>query len=692
MNSFPYYFPYYRRRLSFTFTLIAILFSLTFNSLAADQPTCINCHAKEVKAWQQSDHAHAMAKAAIDSVLGNFNEQQIEFNGKKVRFFQQGENYLVDIDERGEKERYKIIHTFGYEPLQQYIVETKPGTHQMLPYAWDSRTKENGGQQWIDLYDDVLSEKDRFHWKQPLQNWNGMCADCHSTGLTRHYNSDENTFSTVWDTVNVGCGSCHTLPENHAESHAQITKTVSAKDQAAKDQAMVEKSIAKVLSYDEAQTAMDKCFACHSLRTPLTDGINPKKAFLDQFKPNWVIPPLYHVDGQIKEEVYVYGSFLQSKMHQSGVTCLNCHDVHSGKIKYQDNRLCTQCHVSDTYDNKSHHQHDSNEGSQCVSCHMPETTYMKVDPRRDHSFSIPNLGFSQTYNTPLSCKQCHSDKDDKWLETNYSWTKEPSIWLTLYTDFIQGNTQNLTEAQWLELVTTREIGVLKRATAIAYLNFVDFQVSTIHLAKFAQDDQPLIQLAAIEVIARLAPQVKTPILAPMLEHKLKSVRVAAAQALINTPLSGSDKALFNKVFKELVDATGMQSWRGEGRVNLSNIYSQTARPAMAIEQLETAISIEPYYDVAYVNLADMYRVQQNEQQVKAWLDKGINNNPDSGILRYSLGLHYIRIANHQAALQAFEKAYSLDKNNWQFIYTLIMVYDELGLQAKKQKLLESIEQ
>jgi hypothetical protein len=77
---------------------------------------------------------------------------------------------------------------------------------------------------------------------------------------------------------------------------------------------------------------MDGYFACHKLRAPLTDGIQPKVAFLDQFTPQLLASPNYHVDGQIKEEVYVYGSFLQSKMFAE-VNCLDYHDKNTMKVK-----------------------------------------------------------------------------------------------------------------------------------------------------------------------------------------------------------------------------------------------------------------------------------------------------------------------------------------------------------------------
>ena len=73
--------------------------------------------------------------------------------------------------------------------------------------------------------------------------------------------------------------------------------------------------------------------------------------------------PTYHVDGQIDDEVYVYGSYIQSKMYHQGVKCTDCHDAHTTKLYHYDNQLCTRCHMPDDknpagYDNPGHHFHE----------------------------------------------------------------------------------------------------------------------------------------------------------------------------------------------------------------------------------------------------------------------------------------------------------------------------------------------
>ena len=82
----------------------------------------------------------------------------------------------------------------------------------------------------------------------------------------------------------------------------------------------------------------------------LKEGFAPGDVFTGFFAPVLPMPPAYHPDGQVKEEDYVYGSFVQSRMYQSGVTCSHCHDPHGGQLKASGNAVCTQCHVPQVYD------------------------------------------------------------------------------------------------------------------------------------------------------------------------------------------------------------------------------------------------------------------------------------------------------------------------------------------------------
>lgn len=137
---------------------------------------------------------------------------------KKAIFFIKDNQYQATISYDDKTDTYSIKYTFGHYPLQQYLVETEQGKLQVLPFAWDARTKADGGQRWYHNYShEEIRPEDRLHWRQPLQNWNGMCADCHSDGLVRDYNTEKNSFTSQFDNINVGCLSCHGDMSAHAQ-------------------------------------------------------------------------------------------------------------------------------------------------------------------------------------------------------------------------------------------------------------------------------------------------------------------------------------------------------------------------------------------------------------------------------------------------------------------------------------------
>ncbi|UZE96365.1 multiheme c-type cytochrome [Alkalimarinus alittae] len=647
---------------------------------------CLTCHQQEHNSWQQSDHAKAMAIANKQNILANFNDAEANHFGQKALFFIDKNQYFTTISYGEKVETYPIKYTFGFFPLQQYLVETKQGTLQVLPFSWDNRKTADGGQRWFHNYShEAISPDDRLHWRQPLQNWNGMCADCHSDGLVRHYDPDTNNFSSQFDNINVGCLSCHGDMSDHAR--LRTTKGDATNPpviQPTAGQWMVNKPGAKTAHWEgEARdnSFMDDCFACHSLRSPLNDGIEPKKPFLDQFTPQLLLPPLYHADGQIKEEVYVYGSFLQSKMFSAGVNCLDCHDKHTMKVKVEGNGLCLQCHNVDTFSQKSHHQHENNSsGAQCVNCHMPESRYMGVDDRRDHSFKIPRPDLSIAFNTPNACTKCHDDKTNKWAKEKLeSWHGKPSQILTSKQRLMAlNNGQTITLEQHLQIINDEKLDVISRASAIQLLSYSAAEFTGDMLAPYFKHSEALLRMSAASVALLLPEKDKIKYVSPLLDDKYKAVRVAAAKSLVSSNIPATNRLLFDKAFKSLIYANKVNSWRGEGASNQGILSIDSGKISDAEKSFKHATEIDPYFDGGYINLADLYRAQQKTLQAGSVLLSGIKYNPNSAVLHYAYGLYLIRLSETDKALSHFEKAMALEPINSQYAYIVVLAMDSSG--------------
>lgn len=643
---------------------------------------CTFCHQKSQHDWQESDHAKSMAIAQSSSILGDFNRKFIEHYGQKASFFIDDDKYQVTISYDEKVDTYPIKYTFGFFPLQHYLVETETGKLQVLPFAWDSREKSQGGQRWYHNYShEEIRPEDRLHWRQPLQNWNGMCADCHSDGLVRNYDAGENTFDSQYDNINVGCLSCHGNMSTHA---SEAKKSDSSADASLLNHPIGQwlRSIGDKTAHWQGDkrdnTFMDGCFACHSLRSPLTDGFKANIPFLDQFTPQLPTAPNYHADGQIKEEVYVYGSFLQSKMFAEGVNCLDCHDKHTMKLKIEGNGLCLQCHGVDVYDVKSHHQHEDNStGAQCVNCHMPENRYMGVDDRRDHSFKIPRPDLSLSFDTPNACTKCHEDKNNQWANDKLkSWYGKPQpILASKHLLMLLNSGQPISLPQHLSILSDEKLDVISRASAIQLLSFSTQTLTINKLAPYLSHKEPLLRLNAATVATTLPPSDKVKYLTPLLKDKYKAVRVSAARSLLTNEIYLADQNAFDKAFKELIHATNVNSWRGEGMANKSVLEREMNKLIEAEKSLKKALEIEPYFEAAYINIAGIYRAQQKPFQTNSVLSKGIRNNPKSADLHYSYGLYFVRQKQLTKAITFFVKAMALMPDNSHYAYTYILALD-----------------
>ncbi|MFQ3199116.1 MAG: putative CXXCH cytochrome family protein [Paraglaciecola sp.] len=692
--------------MTYLFCVILLLFTHLIS--ASEKPytseDCIGCHQAQTKQWQLSDHAKSMALPDASSVLANFNNQTVTHYTQRARFFTENDQYKATLfdseDDAGET--FDIKYTFGHFPLQQYLVETSPSRLQVLPFAWDSRPEKSGGQKWYHNYaTEEVTAKDRVHWRQPLQNWNGMCADCHSDELTRNYNSKNNTFDSTYSHINVGCVSCHGVMNDQPNGHpGKMGASDSAEPSSAKNHVSSGSVMSKMhmgadsqvnqwLITPEQDTAiwqgkardnrfMDSCFACHALRAPLEDGFKANKPFLDQFTPSFVIPPNYFADGQIKEEVYVYGSFLQSKMYDRGVNCLDCHDSHTMKLKIQGNGLCLQCHKASVFETKGHYKHEPmSQGAQCVNCHMPDKTYMGVDNRRDHSFKIPRPDLSLDFDTLNACTNCHSDKTNQWAsKTLEKWFGQPkALTPARQTLLTLRHGQRISKQAFFTLLEDETIDALSRASALDLVRQVTGELSASALRQYVQHNEPLIRLSAARAGELVAPGQRAKLLAPLLNDQYKAVRAAAAQSLLTLQVAKQDSKAYAKAFQALLTANEVSAWRGEGRVNQGSLAMQTGDFIGTEIAYKSSIEIDPYFPVGYLNLADLYRGKGLEELVSKVLLSGMENVPQSAEMAYAYGLHLVRIKQLDQAIEYFNKAMLLDSSNAQLAYTYILAMD-----------------
>ncbi len=664
------------------------------------QTRCAECHADQARAWRTSHHAEAMQVANDSTVLGNFNDASFAKDGVTSTFFKKESKFYVRTDgPDGKPQDFNLPYTFGVYPLQQYLVPFPNGRMQSFVVAWDSRAKDRDGQRWFDLYPgQKIPSSHPLHWTGRNQTWNYMCADCHSTNLRKNYDLAKDSYATTWSEIDVSCESCHGPGSNHV-AWAQSRKKGPYNSSDGPDGVTVDlkpaNGVWSVSDPDKgtmhwkgetrSHNELNACAPCHSRRHPITSDLQPGQPFLDAYVPSLLEEGVYYADGQVLEEDYEWGSFLQSKMYQEGVTCSDCHDPHTAKLRTENlNVVCGKCHSLAKFGSEQHHHHkDESAGALCVNCHMPSKTYMVIDARRDHSFRVPRPDFSVAYGTPNACNQCHKDKSNTWAaETVVKWYGASRRQEAHFVEAIDAGRRGLPNAEkaLTSLIADSSKPGIARATALSLLPqyLTPVSVSTVQAA--LGDSDPLVRSQAVRCLEPLPAQERIRLAAPLLTDPIRSVRIEAARLLAGTSpgeLQASQKALENAM-SELIASEMVSAERPENHMNLALIYAQMGRTTEAESELQTALRLDPKFVPAMVNLADLYRQQQRDDEGEKWLEKAIAIAPNAAEPVHALGLLKIRQKQYPEALSLLAKAAALQPDNARYSYVYAVALNSTG--------------
>jgi predicted CXXCH cytochrome family protein len=674
--------------------------------------TCAPCHAQEHARWAESDHARAMQEASPATVLGDFADRRFTRGGVTSTFFRREGRFIVRTDgPDGKPADFEIKYTFGVRPLQQYLVELPGGRLQALSIAWDSRAREAGGQRWFHLYpDERIDFRDELHWTRRQQNWNYMCSDCHSTNVRKNYDGATDRYATTWSEINVACEACHGPGSRHlawAEAARPGRPDGGSDDKGLtvvlRERRGVQWTI--VASSGNARrsaprtTALELgvCAQCHARRSQISSDYAPGKPFLDHYLPALLTSPLYWPDGQQRDEVYDWASFLESRMHAAGVTCSDCHEPHGQKLRAPGNQVCAQCHAAARYDAATHHFHQAGgRGAECAGCHMPVTRYMVVDPRHDHSIRVPRPDLSVTLGVPNACTSCHTDRKPDWAAAKVqAWYGRNAGGYQRFAEAFHAAERGAPVAaeQLTGLIRDTSVPGIARASALARMpgDLGRSLAAADTLKQAAGDADPLVRRAAVAALDVLPPDARIAPAVPLLVDPVRIVRIEAARVLAPVrpeALSQNARAAYERAAAELVDAQRANADRPESRTNLGTFFATRRRVADAETEFRAALALERTFVPAYVNLADLYRAEQREPDVRRVLEEGLKAVPDDAALHYALGLALVRARRSADALMHLERAAMRAPDNARFVYTYAVGLHSAGRPREAISVLE----
>ncbi|MEL6181018.1 MAG: tetratricopeptide repeat protein, partial [Myxococcota bacterium] len=625
---------------------------------------CTGCHGEIDASWRTSDHAHAMAKLTPETASGDFSGAVgFESDGLKVRLRREGDAFIASV-QTGDApaQDHTLAYTFGREPLQQYLVEAPGGRYQVLPVAWDVEKKR-----WYD----PQPESESFHWQGVYANWNVMCATCHSTNLDKNYDLDANRYNTTWSEINVACEACHGPASHHI-------------DWAGGERSIPDKGLLWTAT-PQKEHELDVCGPCHARRQSITDTAGIGEPFLNHYAPELLREGLYFADGQILDEVFVLGSFMQSKMHRNAVVCSDCHDVHSGRLRASEADVCARCHAPAQFAVTAHHLHpEGSEGARCVTCHMPERTYMGIDARRDHSLRVPRPDLSISLGTPNACNGCHTDQSPTWAAEQIAQVhgQPPDHYGVAIAAGRAGRPEGL-EAL-IALAGNADASAIVRATAVELLGAYPPRKVRKTLVQALGAKEPLLRFAAIPGVAPWPPKARLAALRPLLRDPLRLVRIQAARGLVDLmpAMNEADTKAVKTALEEYRVAQRANADHPGGRLNLATVAAAVGDAKGAEGHYRAALDLDPSYVPAAINLAGLLEGVGKRPEALALLTDLASQQPESAELCFALGLVMAADGRFEEAAMHLKRATQLRPHDPRFSRNYRGVLGKLSPEAK----------
>jgi len=623
---------------------------------------CTECHAQEAAAWASSDHAWALKQPDAQSVLGDFNDARLTTKGITSRFFTKDGRYFVETEgASGKLEAFEVRYAVGHRPLQQYLVETEKGRLQVLDLAWDVAAKR-----WFHLYPDQdAPPSDGLHWTRTYKNWQARCATCHQTGFDKGFDFPSRTYKSHWAELTVGCEACH----GPGKAHVDWAKKPEGEDPY------------KALPLGPGHQAqeIDVCGPCHSRREAFSQ-LQPVAGapFHDNYALALLTPDLYFQDGQQRDEVFILGSFLQSKMKAKGVTCSNCHEPHGGGLVAEGNAVCTQCHSEAgnaafpslrkaDYDTPQHHHHkEGSDAAQCVSCHMPERSYMLIDPRRDHFFRRPDPLQSKAAGAPDACTGCHTDKTAEWAAEQISaWAPVgDKAWQdrTALIAFGRGDRSEGTIAELTRFVRDREKPAIARASAISALG-AEGALSPADGVTLLKDDDAMVRAAATGALRQIKAEDRIALLRPLLADPSRSVRQRAAVEIAGAgvvALPAADDQAYRNGLKDFVEARMANADTPESHVAMGGLALSRRQWDAAEEAFTTAAEMDPQMSSAWLVLAQIKQARGDAEGADKLLQMALAASPRNVDIMLARGDLGMQAGRYDDALGWYRRAQAVD--------------------------------
>ena len=236
-----------------------------------------------------------------------------------------------------------------------------------------------------------------------------------------------------------------------------------------------------------------------------------------------------------------------------------------------------------------------------------------------------------------------------------------------------------------KIVQDKNFPEIIRASALSRLAASPDNNAVVAIARSVKDSEPLKRQAAIEAAMPFDINQRWRLLNSLLDDEHLPIRAEAARALaamliqpFPAGLNEQDSKRLSAALSDYKRIQQYQAERGYSHTNLGNLALTLQEPEQAKAHYLQAISIEPIFAPAYVNLADLYRNQGDEKAAQKILKQGLTVNKESADIHYALAMSLIRSKQKDIALTHLKKAAQFAEDNASYQYTYALLLQDLG--------------
>lgn len=648
-------------------------------AMYAGSASCRECHERFYQLWGSSHHGLAMQGVDSTFIVGelSFDSASAEIQGYNFTAIIRNDSLIMQETKDDKTTEYPAIHALGGKYIYYFLTPFEKGRLQVLPLAYDLKAKVwyNTPASAVRHFVDPL-EDEELDWHNFAYTFNTSCHSCHVSQLQNNYDHNSGEYITTWKEAGINCETCH----GGSQRHIDIFKKLKEGDEIPADIGLI---VTKTFTHEQHNSS---CAPCHAKMRSLTLSYPPGERFYDHFDLVTLEDPDFYPDGRDLGENYTMTGWHQGGCAKSGqIDCIHCH-TSSGRYRFADenfNNACLPCHEKNVKNIWKHSNHpEGTEGIKCIACHMPKTTFARMD-RSDHSMRPPMPAATIEFESPNACNVCHTDKDPQWSNKWVSkwkgedYQKETLRNGRLLLDARTGEWKFLEET--IQALYNNEFDEIYTNSFIRLMASLDNEMKWPAILVHANNPSPLVRASVINLIGQIPTAETKSMLIQASRDQYRVVRRAAASSISSFPqgaFSEGEMETLSGLLTEYEKAFLARPDDWAAHYNLGNFYQNQQKLDKAIAAYEKSIELFPEAVAPLINQSFAYNLQGKKELALNRLYRALEIDPENEATNLNFAMLMGELGRLEEAENAMRKVTEINPESAQAAYNLSVILTE----------------